>query len=85
MPWMVQLHTTQKVNGVELLSSKRTINSSPGEIKLRAIPDTESRGLLDNDDLDNSGTMTYVSIRHGRHWSWNGLNGLTLVMDRKLL
>ena len=51
--------------GVILLGSAQ-LNSSPGETQIEGIPDTESRGLYGgNDDLDSSGSMTYVSIRHG--------------------
>jgi len=51
--------------GVILLGSAQ-LNSSPGETQIEGIPDTESRGLYGgNDDLDSSGSMIYVSIRHG--------------------
>ena len=66
--------------GVILLGSAQ-LNSSPGETQIEGIPDTESRGLYGgNDDLDSSGSMTYVSIRHGGTdiGAGNEINGLTL-------
>ena len=68
-----------KVN-VELLSSE-THNQRQVLRNSNYGPDTESRGLYGgNDDLDNSGTMTYASIRHGGTdiGAGNEINGLTL-------
>ena len=66
--------------GVILLGNAQ-LNSSPGETQIEGIPDTEPRGLYGgNDDMDGSGTMTYVSIRHGGTdiGAGNEINGLTL-------
>ena len=66
--------------GVILLGSAQ-LNSSPGETQIEGIPDTEPRGLYGgDDDMDGSGTMTYVSIRHGGTdiGAGNEINGLTL-------
>ena len=57
------------------------LNSTPGETQIEGIPDTESRGRYGgNDDMDNSGSMSYVSIRHGGTdiGAGNEINGLTL-------
>ena len=57
------------------------LNSAPGETAIEGIPTTEERGLYGgtNDD-DNSGTLRYVSIRHGGTdiGAGNEINGLTL-------
>ena len=66
--------------GVILLGDAQ-LNSSPGETQIEGIPDTESRGLYGGtDDADSSGSMTYVSIRHGGTdiGAGNEINGLTL-------
>lgn len=73
-------NTKGQWGGVIILGNAQ-LNSSPGETQIEGIPDTESRGLYGgNDDLDNSGTMTYVSIRHGGTdiGAGNEINGLTL-------
>lgn len=64
-----------------IVLGKATLNSSPGESAIEGIPTTELRGLyggtVDNDD---SGTIKYVSIRHGGSniGADNEINGLTL-------
>jgi hypothetical protein len=66
--------------GVILLGNAQ-LNSSPGETQIEGIPDTEPRGRYGGDnDEDSSGTMTYVSIRHGGTdiGAGNEINGLTL-------
>lgn len=66
--------------GVILLGDAK-LNSSPGESQIEGIPDTEARGLYGgNDDNDSSGSLTYVSIRHGGTdiGAGNEINGLTL-------
>ena len=66
--------------GVILLGNAQ-LNSSPGETQIEGIPDTESRGRYGGeDDEDSSGSMTYVSIRHGGTdiGAGNEINGLTL-------
>ena len=66
--------------GVIILGDAQ-LNSTPGETQIEGIPDTESRGRYGgNDDMDNSGSMSYVSIRHGGTdiGAGNEINGLTL-------
>ena len=58
-----------------------TLNSSPGETAIEGIPTNEPRGLYGGgDDADNSGSISYVSIRHGGTdiGAGNEINGLTL-------
>lgn len=67
--------------GGVIILGEATLNSSPGETQIEGIPDTESRGLYGGtNDEDNSGSMTYVSIRHGGTdiGAGNEINGLTL-------
>ena len=67
--------------GGVIILGQATLNSSPGETQIEGIPDTESRGLYGGtNDEDNSGSMTYVSIRHGGTdiGAGNEINGLTL-------
>lgn len=57
------------------------LNSNPGETQIEGIPDTEPRGLYGgDDDMDNSGVITYISIRHGGTdiGAGNEINGFTL-------
>ena len=57
------------------------LNSSPGETAIEGIPTSESRGLYGgSDNNDNSGSLCYVSIRHGGTdiGAGNEINGLTL-------
>ena len=64
-----------------ILLGDAQLNSSPGETQVEGIPDTESRGRYGgNNDEDSSGSMTYVSIRHGGTdiGAGNEINGLTL-------
>ena len=64
-----------------ILLGKATLNSSPGETAIEGIPTNEPRGLYGgNDDADNSGVLSYVSIRHGgtNIGADNEINGLTL-------
>ncbi|MCB0760561.1 MAG: T9SS type A sorting domain-containing protein [Flavobacteriales bacterium] len=66
--------------GLIILGSAQ-LNSSPGESQIEGIPETEPRGLYGgNDDADDSGVVTYVSIRHGGTdiGAGNEINGLTL-------
>ncbi len=58
-----------------------SLNSSPGVTQIEGIPTNEPRGEYGgNDDTDNSGVITYVSIRHGGSdiGAGNEINGLTL-------
>ena len=66
--------------GVIVLGNAQ-LNSTPGETQIEGIPDTEPRGLYGGeDDMDNSGVITYISIRHGGTdiGAGNEINGLTL-------
>lgn len=51
------------------------------EVQIEGIPTSDTNGLYGgNEDADNSGTITYISIRHGGSniGSGNEINGLTL-------
>ncbi|MEM7101786.1 MAG: carboxypeptidase regulatory-like domain-containing protein [Bacteroidota bacterium] len=64
-----------------IILGNASLNSNPGETNIEGIPTTEARGLYGgNDDNDNSGVLSYVSIRHGgtNIGSDNEINGLTL-------
>ncbi len=67
--------------GGVIILGKGKLNSNPGETAIEGIPTSEPRGLYGgNDDSDNSGVFTYVSIRHGGTdiGEGNEINGLTL-------
>jgi hypothetical protein len=67
--------------GGVIILGNASLNSTPGETQIEGIPDTEPRGLYGGtNDEDNSGSMTYVSIRHGGTdiGAGNEINGLTL-------
>jgi hypothetical protein len=69
-----------KWGGVIVLG-KATLNSAANETPIEGIPTTEPRGLYGgSDDAHNSGTLSYVSIRHGGSdiGEGNEINGLTL-------
>ena len=76
--------TVSKRWGGLLILGSAGLNSTPGETSIEGIPTTEDRGLygdLDSpDNRDNSGSLKYVSIRHGGSviGSGNEINGLTL-------
>ncbi len=73
--------TARGLWGGVILLGKAKLNSSPGETAIEGIPTTEPRGLYGgNDDNDNSGTLRYISIRHGGTdiGEGNEINGLTL-------
>jgi hypothetical protein len=66
--------------GVVLLGRAR-INTASGQGNIEGIPTTEVRGIYGGtDDDDSSGSMRYVSIRHGGSviGANNELNGLSL-------
>lgn len=66
--------------GVIVLGNAK-LNSSPGESAIEGIPTSEPRGLYGgDDDDDNSGSISYISIRHGGTdiGAGNEINGLTL-------
>ena len=57
------------------------LNSSPGTSQIEGIPTSEPRGEYGGtDDMDDSGVIRYVSIRHGGSniGANNEINGLTL-------
>ena len=57
------------------------LNSSPGETQIEGISTAETRGLYGGSNpADNSGSLCYVSIRHGGTdiGAGNEINGLTL-------
>ncbi|MFM1932654.1 MAG: hypothetical protein RL226_1957, partial [Bacteroidota bacterium] len=63
-----------------LILGSASLNSTPGETQIEGIPDTEPRGLYGGtNDGDSSGTLKYVSIRHGGTdiGAGNEINGLT--------
>ncbi len=66
--------------GLILLGNAK-INTVPNMKNIEGIPTTETRGEYGGtDDADNSGVLTYVSIRHGgtNIGADNEINGLTL-------
>lgn len=67
--------------GGVIVLGKATLNSSPGETAVEGIPTSEPRGIYGGtDDADNSGTLSYISIRYGGTdiGAGNEINGLTL-------
>ncbi|NWF49927.1 MAG: T9SS type A sorting domain-containing protein [Ignavibacteriaceae bacterium] len=68
--------------GGVILLGRATTNQPTTENQIEGIPTTENARYGGNDDSDNSGTMKFVSIRHGG-FSISGIpgdeiNGLTL-------
>lgn len=64
-----------------VILGEASINTSLGENQIEGIPVSDPRGFYGgNNDLDNSGQLSYVSIRHGGTsiGSNNEINGLTL-------
>ena len=64
-----------------IILGRASLNSSPGESQIEGIPTNEPRGRYGGvTDDDNSGTIKYVSIRHGGTdiGEGNEINGLTL-------
>lgn len=58
-----------------------TETSDLAELQIEGIPSSDENGLYGGDDpMDNSGTLSYVSIRHGgtNIGAGNEINGLTL-------
>lgn len=73
--------TTRGSWGGLIVLGKASLNSTPGETQIEGIPTSETRGLYGGSlDTDNSGTLSYVSIRHGgtNIGNDNEINGLTL-------
>lgn len=76
----VPLGTRGQWGGLIVLGKART-NTVPTEKAIEGIPTTETRGIYGgSDDTDNSGTIRYVSIRHGGTdiGAGNEINGLTM-------
>jgi len=76
----IPISTKGQWGGIIVLGNAQ-LNSSPGTSQIEGIPTSESRGLYGgNNDLDNSGVLTYISIRHGGTdiGAGNEINGLTL-------
>ncbi len=67
--------------GGVIILGKATTNNPSIDKAIEGIPTSETRGLYGgSDDNDNSGTLKYVSIRHGGTdiGEGNEINGLTL-------
>ena len=76
----ISVSTRGEWGGIIILGAA-TLNSSPGVTQIEGIPTNEPRGEYGgNDDSDNSGTISYISIRHGGSdiGAGNEINGLTL-------
>lgn len=72
---------TRGLWGGLILLGDASLNSSPGQTQIEGIPTTETRGLYGgSNDADNSGSLCYISIRHGGTdiGAGNEINGLTL-------
>jgi len=64
-----------------IILGKASLNTVPNDQQIEGIPQTEPRGVYGGtDDNDNSGTLKYISIRHGGTdiGEGNEINGLTL-------
>jgi len=64
-----------------IILGKACLNTIPTEQQIEGIPTTETRGAFGgDDDDDNSGTLKYISIRHGGSdiGAGNEINGLSL-------
>ncbi|MBK8492869.1 MAG: hypothetical protein IPL49_18780 [Saprospirales bacterium] len=73
--------STRGLWGGLIVLGKAGLNSTPGETAIEGIPTTEPRGLYGgSDDADNSGSLKYISIRHGGTdiGAGNEINGLSL-------
>lgn len=76
----VGMTTTGQWGGLMLLGSAR-LNTVPSTQNIEGIPTSETRGSYGGtNDNDNSGSLCYVSIRHGGTdiGAGNEINGLTL-------
>ncbi len=73
--------STRGLWGGLIILGNASLNSAPGETQIEGIPTSETRGLYGGSiDDDNSGRLSYVSIRHGGSeiGAGNEINGLTL-------
>ncbi|MCF8346651.1 MAG: hypothetical protein K9G38_05525 [Bacteroidales bacterium] len=69
------------VLGKAKISASNDNDEDVSEIQIEGIPTSDSNGLYGgSDDADNSGTIKYISIRHGGSniGAGNEINGLTL-------
>lgn len=69
------------VLGKATISASNDNNEDISEVQIEGIPTSDANGLYGgNDDADNSGVLTYISIRHGGSniGEGNEINGLTL-------
>lgn len=76
----VPLSTKGQWGGLILLGNA-TLNTVPTTQNIEGIPTSELRGLYGgSNDADNSGSLCYISIRHGGTdiGAGNEINGLTL-------
>ncbi len=67
--------------GSVIILGKARLNTAAGTAQIEGIPDTEPRGNYGGtDDNDNSGVISYVSLRHGGSiiGANNEINGLTM-------
>lgn len=72
---------TRGLWGGLIVLGSATLNSTPGTTSIEGIPTSEPRGIYGgSDDNDNSGSLCYLSIRHGGTdiGAGNEINGLTL-------
>ena len=73
--------TEQGLWGGLIVLGKSGLNTVPSIQQIEGIPTSETRGEYGgSDDADNSGSITYISIRHGgtNIGADNEINGLTL-------
>lgn len=69
------------VLGKATISASNDNNEDISEVQIEGIPTSDANGLYGgNNDADNSGVLTYISIRHGGSniGEGNEINGLTL-------
>ena len=69
------------VLGNATISASNDNDEDVSEVQIEGIPSSDANGLYGgNNDEDNSGVMTYISIRHGgaNIGEGNEINGLTL-------
>ena len=69
------------VLGNATISASNDNDEDVSEVQIEGIPSSDAKGLYGgNNDEDNSGVMTYISIRHGgaNIGEGNEINGLTL-------
>jgi len=72
--------TTSGQWGGLIVLGNATLNSTPGTSAIEGIPTSEPRGIYGGtNDADNSGTLKYISLRHGGTdiGAANEINGLT--------